>query len=454
MLCNENILVFNKLVMNFDNLKRTDTLCYELVQKEIERQETSIELIPSECIASLSTIEALWSPFTNKYSEWYYKKRYYAWCDVVDEVEKLAIDRAKQAYKVAHVNVQPYSWSPANLAVYNAVCNVGDTVMGLKLTEGWHLTHGWKASATSKFFNTIQYWLKEDWYINLEEVEKMALEHKPKLIWIWATAYSREFPFKEFSVIAEKVWAYLAADIAHISGLVIAWVHTSPVPYVDIVTTTTHKTLRWPRWGMIMVTDKWLKKDSDLAKKIDQSVFPWLQWWPHNHQTLAIAVALWEALKPEFIESNKQIIKNAKVLAEELMNHWIDVVSWWTDTHLVLAKVWVWKGIFMHEACEIAWISLNKNTIPRDPASPFYPSGIRMWTPILTMRWMKEGEIKKVASFVCRVYDLVKHFEFSEDKEKRLEILRDFRKFVKENEELKKIREEVRELCLKFPIYK
>lgn len=440
--------------MNFENLKNTDIKCYNLVQKEIERQETSLELIPSECVASLSTIEALWSPFTNKYSEWYPWKRYYAWCEVVDEVENLAIERAKKAYNVAHVNVQPYSWSPANLAVYTAVCEPWDTVMWLKLTEWWHLTHWWKASATSKFFNIVQYWLKEDWYIDLEEVEKMALEHKPKLIWVWATAYSREFPFKEFSIIAEKVWAYLVADIAHISWLVIAWVHISPVPYVDIITTTTHKTLRWPRWGMIMVTDKWFKKDSDLSNKIDKAVFPGLQWWPHNHQTLAIAVALWEALKPEFIESNKQIVKNAQALANWLISKGINIISWWTDNHLVLADVWRGKGIFMHEACEKAWISLNKNTIPKDPASPFYPSWIRMWTPIFTMRWMKEKEIEKVVDFIYRIYSLVKHFEFSENKEKRLSILRKFREFLKDNNDLQQIKEEVKEMCVKFPIYK
>ncbi len=440
--------------MNFENLKKTDSICYDLVQEEIERQETSLELIPSECIASLSTIEALWSPFTNKYSEWYPKKRYYAGCDVVDKVENLAIERAKKAYNVEHVNVQPYSWSPANMAVYTAVCEPWDTVMWLKLTEGGHLTHWWKASATSKFFNIVQYWLKQDWYIDLEEVEALALKHKPKLIWVWATAYSREFPFEEFSKIASKIWAYLVADIAHISGLVIAGVHTSPVPFVDIITTTTHKTLRWPRGWMIMVTKKWLKKDKDLAKKIDTAVFPGLQWWPHNHQTLAIAVALWEALKPEFIESNKQIIKNARCLAKEFINHWIRIISWWTDNHLVLADVWVWKWIFMHEACEIAGISLNKNTIPNDPASPFYPSWIRMWTPILTMRWMKEKEIKKVAGFVCDIYDRVKHFEFSKDKETRLKNLREFREFIKDNKDLQKIKREVKKLALKFPIYK
>ena len=440
--------------MNFDNLKKTDPICYDFVMEEIERQENTLELIPSECIASLSTIEALGSPFTNKYSEWYAKKRYYGWNEVVDKVELLAIERAKKAFHVAHVNVQPYSWSPANLAVYNAVCEVWDTTMWLSLTEWWHLTHGWKASATSKYFNTVLYWLKEDWYIDLEEVERLAIENKPKLIWIWATAYSREFPFEKFSHIAKKVWAYLAADIAHISWLVISWVHTSPEPYVDIITTTTHKTLRWPRWWMIMVTKKWLKKDPELANKIDKAVFPGLQWWPHNHQTLSIAVALWEALKPEFIESNKQIVKNAKFLANELMNNWFKVISNWTDNHLILMDVWKGRWVFMQDALDIAWITLNKNTIPKDPASPFYPSWIRLGTPIMTMRWMKEVEMKKVANYILQVYQIINDFEYSDNKEKRINILKDFREFIKNNARLKEIKNEIKELCRSFPVYK
>lgn len=440
--------------MNFENLKKTDPKAYELIQEEMKRQETSLELIPSECIASLSTIEALWSPFTNKYSEWYAYKRYYWGNYVVDEVETLAIERAKKAFWVAHVNVQPYSWSPANLAVYNAVCETWDTTMWLSLTEWWHLTHWWNASATSKYFNPVLYWLKEDWYIDLEEVERLALKHKPKLIWVWATAYSREFPFKEFSTIAKKVWAYLAADIAHISWLVISWVHTSPVPYVDIVTTTTHKTMRWPRWWMIMVTEKWLKKDPELANKIDKAIFPWLQWWPHNHQTLAIAVALWEALKPEFVENNKQIVKNSRVLASELINYWFNVISWGTDNHLILADVWRWRWVFMQDALDIAGITLNKNTIPKDPASPFYPSWIRMWTPIMTMRGMKEEEMKKVAFYMNEVDEVIKDFKYSDIKEERIENLRKFREFIKNNDKLKEIRQKVKELCNNFPIYK
>lgn len=440
--------------MNFENLKKTDPVCYQFIADEIERQETSLELIPSECIASLSTIEALGSPFTNKYSEWYARKRYYGWNDIVDEVELLTIERAKRAFPwVVHVNVQPYSWSPANLAVYNAVCEVGDTTMGLSLTEWWHLTHGWGVSATAKYFNPVLYWLKEDGYIDLEEVERLALEYKPKLIWVWATAYSREFPFEEFARIAEKIWAYLVADIAHISGLVIAWVHKSPVPYVDIVTTTTHKTLRGPRWGMIMLTEKWSKKDPDLASKIDRAVFPWLQWWPHNHQTLAICVALWEALKPEFIELNKQIVKNAKTLAEELINQGFKLSTNGTDNHLILVWVWKWRGWFMQEALDKAGITLNKNTIPNEPCSAFNPSGIRLWTPIITMRGMGESEMKQVAYWIKIVADIISDFKYVEDKETRATILKEFREFIKNSSELAKIREHVKNLCLKFPIY-
>lgn len=440
--------------MNFEHLKKTDPLCYDFVLEEIERQETTLELIPSECIASLSVIEALWSPFTNKYSEWYAKKRYYWWNEVVDKVELLAIQRAKDLFWVPHANVQPYSWSPANLAVYNAVCDLWDVTMWLSLTEGWHLTHGWSVSATSKYFKPVLYWLKEDWYIDLEEVERLAIENKPKLIWVWATAYPREFPFEEFARIADKVWAYLAADIAHISGLVISWVHKSPVDYVHIVTTTTHKTLKWPRWGMIMVTQKWLHKDKDLWKKIDKSVFPWLQWWPHDHQTLAICVALGEALKPEFKDIWEKIVKNSKSLAKELKGYWFDLATWGTDNHLVLMNVWKWRGWFMQEALDIAWITLNKNTIPNEPVSAFNPSGIRMWTPIMTMRGMWEKEMKKVAVWIKRVSDEIKDFVYIKWKEERKERLKEFRSFIKNSKELSKIRQEIKELCLNFPIYK
>ncbi|USN57937.1 MAG: serine hydroxymethyltransferase [Candidatus Peribacteria bacterium] len=440
--------------MNFENLQKTDPVCHQFVLDEIERQETSLELIPSECIASLSVIEALGSPFTNKYSEGYAKKRYYGGNDVVDQVELLAIERAKEVFGVAHVNVQPYSGSPANLAVYNAVCEVGDTTMGLGLTDGGHITHGLSVSATAKYFNPVLYGLREDGYIDLEQVERLALEHKPKLIWVGATAYPREFPFEAFSKIAEKVGAYLVADIAHISGLVLSGVHASPVPYVHMVTTTTHKTLKGPRGGMIMVTEKGLEKDPDLAKKIDKSVFPGLQGGPHDHQTLAICVALGEALKPEFKVMAQGIVDNAKALAEALKGYGFELATDGTDNHLILMSVGKGRGMFVQDALDVAGITLNKNTIPNEPVSPFFPSGIRMGTPIMTMRGMKVSEMKQVAAWIKRVYDVVAPFEHVVGKEEKKQQRKEFAEFLRTNEELKVIRAEVRELCSKFPIYK
>ena len=441
--------------MNFDNLKITDPICHDFILEEMDRQETSLELIPSECVASLSVIEALWSPFTNKYSEWYAKKRYYWWNEVVDKVELLAIERAKKAFPwVAHVNVQAYSGSPANMAILNALCEKWDTILWLALSQWGHLTHWHKVSATSKFFNSVQYWLNKDWYIDLEQVESLAMEHKPKVIIVWFTAYSREFPFEQFSKIAEKVWAYLLADISHISWLIISGVHKSPAEYADVIMTTTHKTLKWPRGALIMVTEKWLFKDAELGQKIDKSVFPWLQWWPHNHQTLAIAVALWESLTDEYIETNRQIIKNAKVLALELSTYWFDIATWWSDNHLVLVWVWKWRWWFVQEALDLSWITLNKNTIPNEPCTPFNPSWIRMWTPIMSMRWMKEEEMKKVASWIKRVTDEIEWFVYVDDKDERAKVLNKFRDFIKNNQELKIIRKEVKDFCKMFPIYK
>lgn len=440
--------------MNFDNLQNTDPVCFDLIQEETARQEVSLELIPSECTASLSVIEALGSPLTNKYSEWYARKRYYWWNEVIDKVELLAIDRAKKAFPgVAHVNVQPYSGSPANMAILSALCEKYDTILGLSLSQGGHLTHGHKVSATAKFFNAVQYWLTKEGYIDLEEVEALAIEHKPKVIIVGFTAYSREFPFEAFAKIAEKVGAYLVGDISHISGLVVSGVHTSPTPYCDVIMTTTHKTLKGPRWAMIMVTDKGLEKDEDLSSKIDKSVFPGLQWGPHNHQTLAIAVALWESLTPAFHEMNAQIVKNAKKLASELESKGFEIATGWTDNHLILASVWKGRGWYIQEALDIAWITLNKNTVPNEPCSPFNPSGIRLWTPIMTQRGMKEEQMVQVADMMYRVSQKVKQFEYKETKEERRAQLKEFREFIRNNEELKSIKKEVAELCSQFPIY-
>jgi glycine hydroxymethyltransferase len=440
--------------MNFDNLQNTDPLCFDLIQEETKRQESSLELIPSECTASLSVIEALGSPLTNKYSEWYARKRYYGWNEVIDKVELLAIERAKKAFPgVAHVNVQPYSGSPANMAILNALCEKDDTILGLALSQGGHLTHGHKVSATAKFFNAVQYGLTKDGYINLEEVEALAIEHKPKVIIVGFTAYSREFPFEAFAKIAKKVWAYLVGDISHISWLVVSWVHTSPAPYCDVIMTTTHKTLKGPRWAMIMVTDKGLEKDELLSSKIDKSVFPGLQWGPHNHQTLAIAVALGEALTPKFHEMNAQIVRNARKLASELESKGFEIATGWTDNHLILASVWKGRGWYIQEALDIAGITLNKNTVPNEPCSPFNPSGIRLGTPIMTQRGMKEEQMVMVADMMYRVSQTVEQFIYKNTKEERKSQLKEFREFIRNNEELKSIKIEVAELCSQFPIY-
>ena len=441
--------------MNFENLQKTDPLAHSLVMAEMKRQEESLELIPSECTTSLSVIESLWSPLTNKYSEWYANARYYGGNEVIDQVETLAIERAKKVFPgIVHANVQPYSWSPANFAVYNALLEPGDTILGLALSQWGHLTHGHQVSASSKYFNAIQYGLDENGYINLKEVEEMALKHKPKIIVVGFTAYSREFPFEAFSKIADQVGAYLLADISHISGLVVAGVHVSPVPYVDVIMTTTHKTLKGPRGAMIMTTQKWVDKDPEISKKIDKSVFPGLQGGPHNHQTLGIAVALWEALTPEFKTMNHQIVKNARVLAQCLQWYGFDIAAGWTDNHLVLAGVWKGRGWFMQEALDIAGLTLNKNTIPSEPCSPFNPSGIRMWTPILTMRGMKEKEVEQVADWIHQVSLIVQDFHYQETKEQRVQELKRFREFISQSQALQSIREEVRQLCLTFPIYR
>lgn len=438
------------------SIEKTDPEGYKLIKKELERQQFGLEMIPSENNVSMAVLQAMGSILTNKYSEGYAKKRYYGGNQVIDEIETLAIERAKKAFKVPHVNVQPYSGSPANFAVYTAVCNLGDVVMGQNLPDGGHLTHGWKASVTGQFFKTIPYHVKKDGYLDLEEIEKLANEHKPKLIWVGATAYVREFPFKELGEIADNVGAYLAADIAHIAGLVIAGVHKSPVPYAHIITTTTHKTLRGPRGGMIMVTQKGLDKDPQLAEKIDRAIFPGLQGGPHDHTTAAIAVALNEALQPEFIDYCKQIVKNSRALAKSLMNNGIKLVTNGTDNHMILIDLTPFgkgKGVFVQEALDMANITVNKNTIPAEPASPFYPSGIRLGTPSLTTRSMKEKEMEIIGKFVAEIIKEVKDFELPENKEEKGVYLKNFKEKIKNNEKINQIKNEVIDLCKNFPLY-
>ena len=436
----------------YEFVKKQDKDIYNMLLEEEERQAEGLELIPSENIVSQAVREAVGSCLTNKYSEGYPHARYYGGNEVIDKVEDIARERAKKIFGVPYVNVQPYSGSPANLAVYLATCSPGDTVMGQLLTAGGHLTHGWKASATSIFYNAVQYGVKPDGYLDLKEIARLAKEHKPKLIWVGATAYVREFPFKELAKIADSVGAYLAADIAHIAGLVVAGAHQSPVPYAHIVTTTTHKTLRGPRGGMIMVTKKGLAKDPELGAKIDRAIFPNLQGGPHNHTTAGIAVALKEAGTPAFRAYGKQIVKNAKTLGETLVREGVEIVSGGTDNHMVLVKCGAGRGAIVEIALDAIGLTTNKNTIPDEPSSPFYPSGIRIGTPSVTTRRMKEREMKLIGKWIAEVMRLTKNEELPTDKSARKAYLAGFKKRAHADPALAKLHKEVKALCKKFPI--
>ncbi|MFH1784814.1 MAG: serine hydroxymethyltransferase [Candidatus Micrarchaeota archaeon] len=441
-----------------ESIKKTDPEVSSIIRNEITRMSEGLELIPSENVVSLAVLNALGSVFTNKYSEGYPKRRYYGGNENADDLETLAIERAKKLFGVPHANVQPYSGSPANQAVYFATCQPGDVIMGQNLTDGGHLTHGWKVNFSGSYYKSVPYHVKEDGYIDIEEIRKLANEHKPKLMWCGATAYTREFPFEEIGKIADEVGAYFVTDIAHISGLVAGGAHRSPVQYADIITTTTHKTLRGPRGAMIMVTEKGLKKDPELADKIDKAVFPGLQGGPHDHQTAAIGVALGEALKPEFKEYAQQIVKNSKALAAALIKNEIKLVTNGTDNHMILIDLTPYgkgKGIFLQEALDHANITLNKNTVPADPSSPFYPSGVRLGTPAITTRGLKEEDMEFVGECIAKIVkEVCTRYQLPEDKTQNKEYLSNFRKEIKENKIILQVKNEVIEFTKKFPLYK
>lgn len=382
--------------MEMKHLKSYDQQIYDAIKHEEQRQSEGMELIPSENYVSVPVLEAMGSLMTNKYSEGYPGKRYYGGQEYVDVVENLAIDRAKQLFGAEHVNVQPYSGSPANTAVYFALLNYGDTVLGMKLDHGGHITHGLPISFSGKSYNFIGYGVqKETGRVDMEEVRRLALEHKPKMIVAGFSAYSRNLDWKKFKEIADEVGALTMADIAHIAGLIAAGVIDSPVPYFDVVTTTTHKTLRGPRGAMIMCKEKY-------AKAIDRAVFPGLQGGPHDHIIAGKAVAFKEALEPAFKDYAKQIIANAKVLAEELIKYGFQVVSNGTDNHLMLIDLTNKNvtGKQAQEALDKAGITCNKNTVPFETRSPMDPSGIRLGTPAITTRGMKEPEMKLIAGWI------------------------------------------------------
>jgi len=382
--------------MSLEDLKKTDPEIHALCVAEEKRQAEKIRLIPSENYVSTAVLEASGTVLTNKYSEGYPGKRYYEGQQFVDRIETLAIERAKRLFGVDHANVQPYSGSPANLAVLLALCAPGETIMGMALPHGGHLTHGWNVSATGRLWKAVQYQVrKETGRLEMNDVRVLALEHRPKLIFCGGTAIPRTIDFPAFADIAREVGAVLVADIAHIAGLIAGGAHPTPVGFAGVISTTTHKTLRGPRGGMILC-------NAAHASAIDKAVFPGLQGGPHNHTTAAIAVALHEAAQPSFKDYAHQIVKNAKKLAEELLVRGFDLVSGGTDNHLILVDL-TNKGITGKKAAKAldrAGLVLNYNTVPFDPRKPFDPSGIRLGTPAAASRGMKESEMTAIAKWM------------------------------------------------------
>jgi glycine hydroxymethyltransferase len=383
------------------DLVAADPVVADILARETARQAEGLELIASENFASTAVLAAMGSPLTNKYAEGYPGKRYYGGCEIVDEAEQLAIDRAKQLFGAVHANVQPHSGSQANLAAYFAVANAGDTLMGLALRHGGHLTHGASVSASGRLFHAVQYGVREqDGLIDLDQVRDLARAEKPKLIIAGGSAYPRIIDFAGFAAIAREVGAALVVDMAHFAGLVAGGAHPSPVPYADIVTTTTHKTLRGPRGGMILASEA-------LAKAVDKQIFPATQGGPLMHVIAAKAVAFGEALQPSFRVYAAQVVANAKALGDALLGRGYTLVSGGTDTHLLLVDLRA-KGLtgkLVEETLGRAGITVNKNTVPGDPQSPFVTSGVRIGTPALTTRGMREGEMRAIAGLIDRAVE-------------------------------------------------
>lgn len=440
-------------------MQKIDPEIFDLISQEEKRQEEVLELIPSENYVSRAVMEALGSCLTNKYSEGYPGKRYYQGNKNIDEVENLAIGRAKKIFEVPFANVQSYSGSPANLAILDAVCEPNDTILSQHIYMGGHLSHGQSASITSKFYKAHYYGLTREGEINWEELERLAKDVKPKIIFCGGTAYTKIFDFQRFAEIAEKTGAYFVADISHIGGLVAGGAHPSPSKFAHIVMTTTHKTLRGPRGAIIMVTEKGMKKDPQLGEKIDKSVFPGLNGGPHNNNIAGIAVALKETLSDEFKSYTAQIIKNAKELANELSRYGYNLIGGGTENHMI----WIdltnkeidgWTAAW---ALEAGGLIVNRQSVPFEKKSPFYPSGLRLGTPAITTRGMKEKEMVKIAKWINSCLEhIIAMKDISEigssDKQIDQEARRDFKKQIVNSEKLKSIREEVKEFCKGFPI--
>lgn len=436
-------------------LPKVDKEIANLVKAEEKRLSQTLMMIPSENIASKAVEEAVGSSLGDKYAEGYPYKRYYQGQSVVDKVEELTVERAKKLFGVPYVNAQPYSGSPANFAVLTAVLEPGETLMGLSLAFGGHLTHGASASATSKFFRSVQYELDKNGFIDYDGLEKLVRKEKPKVLIAGTTAYPRLLNWKRFAEIAKSVNAYLMADIAHLAGLIVGGAYPSPVKYADIITTTTHKTLRGPRGAMIMVTEKGLKKDPDLGKKISKTVFPGLQGGPHINTIAGIGVALKEASTKRFQKYAVQVVVNAKVLAEELVKLKFNVISGGTDCHLILVDLQNKKvlGNTAAEALEAAGIVLNRNSVPFDPNPPFYPSGMRLGTPGITSRGMKEKEMKKIAQVIHNVIADISatkaRLKITSTEERKSETRNTI---IQKSKAIAHVRKQISALCKQFPI--
>ncbi|HOP39090.1 MAG TPA: serine hydroxymethyltransferase [Candidatus Woesebacteria bacterium] len=436
-------------------VKKVDPEMADLIQKECKRQEETLMMIPSENIASEAVQQAVGSCLANKYAEGYPHKRYYQGQQYVDQIENLTKARAVKAFGVVHANVQALSGSPANLAVYLGLLKPGDTIMGLDLSHGGHLTHGSKVSTSGIYYHSVSYTLNKDGRMDYEAIEKLAIKHKPQIIVAGITAYPLKINWSKFAKIADKVGAYLMADVSHLSGLIVAGVYPSPAPYAHVITTTTHKTLRGPRGAMIMVTKKGIKKNPDLPKIIDNAVFPRLQGGPHINTIAGIGVALKEAMTPRFKKYGAQIIKNTETLAKELKGKGFHLVAGGSNTHLILIDLKN-KGIIGNlaaEALEAANIVLNRNSVPFDTNPPFYPSGIRMGTPGITSRGMKEKEMVKIATWISDIIDdigrLQKEQKLSFDQVKKSAVRQ---KLIASSQVIKEVKKEVLKLCQKFPI--
>ncbi len=414
------------------SLAEADPAVMESISKELERQQTQIELIASENIVSRAVLEAVGSVLTNKYAEGYPGKRYYGGCEFVDIAEALAIERAKKLFNCSYANVQPHAGAPANLAVFFALLKPGDTIMGMDLASGGHLTHGAAPNFSGKWFNPVRYGVRrQDCRIDMDQVESLAREHKPKMIIAGGSAYSRIIDFKAFRAIADAVGAHLMVDMAHFAGLVAAGLHPSPLPFADVVTTTTHKTLRGPRGGMILANNE------DIGKKINSAIFPGLQGGPLMHVIAGKAVAFGEALKPEFKVYAQAILDNAKELAETLRRGGFEIVAGGTDTHLMLVDLRPKKltGNVVEQLLERAGITCNKNGIPFDPEKPTVTSGVRLGTPACTTRGFGTAEFKQIGEWISEVLDA--------------QVARPGETTAVEGE----IRSRVQNLCRRFPIY-